>query len=115
MPTLTLPKNLTLEDYTAIEAAVMETVRGRWFLMEFARRSRAAELQQIRDSIARLERAMVQPPALPHSAPALQLVKPEPAPPAKPEPKAPSPLSRAYEALSRFDNLAVEEKMALFG
>ena len=29
---------LSIEDYDAIEAAVMETSRGRWFLSEYARR-----------------------------------------------------------------------------
>ena len=117
MPTLTLPKDLTPEDYTIIEAAVMETVRGRWFLMEFARRSRAAELQQIRDAIVRLERAMLRAPALSQSAPTLQLARPEPALPVKPSPnvEALSPFDRAYAALSQFNNLALEKKMALFG
>lgn len=110
MPTLTLPKNLTQDDYVAIEGAVMETVRGRWFLMEFARRSRVAELAQIRDSIARLERMIGQASASqPAAPPALRVVKPAP------EAPAPSPLHQALEALSRFDNLAVEEKVALFG
>ena len=31
---------LSEDDYAAIEAAVMETARGRWFLAEFARRLR---------------------------------------------------------------------------
>ena len=31
------------EDYEAIESAVMETARGRWFLSEFARRNRTAD------------------------------------------------------------------------
>ncbi len=36
-----------LNDYDAIEAAVMETARGRWFLAEHARRIRAAETSRI--------------------------------------------------------------------
>jgi hypothetical protein len=42
-------------DYETIEAAVMETVRGRWFLAEFARRSRVDEMRQMLDAIGKLE------------------------------------------------------------
>ena len=58
MPVPTLPANLTPQDYETIEAAVMETVKGRWFLMEFARRNRSHEMAQIRETLARMERAM---------------------------------------------------------
>ena len=47
---------LSEHDYEAIEAAVMETSRGRWFLAEYARRNRAADTVQVLDAIARLER-----------------------------------------------------------
>ncbi len=123
MPSPSLPQNLTMDDYERIEGAVMETVRGRWFLMEFARRSRAAELAQIRDSITRLERALGQG-AMPAAPPApLVLLPPPPVRPApvlvpQPEILAPPPKSpheQALDALSRFDRLPVEEKMALFG
>lgn len=50
------PTGLYPEDYERIEAAVMETVRGRWFLMEFARRLRAAETERLAQAIDRLER-----------------------------------------------------------
>jgi hypothetical protein len=43
MTLTTPPAGLVPEDYERIEAAVMETARGRWFLMEFARRQHAAE------------------------------------------------------------------------
>lgn len=112
MPAPGLPQNLTPDDYALIEGAVMETVRGRWFLMEFARRSRAAELSQIRDSIQRLERTIVQAAApqalLAVERPSADIVTFDPRP-------ALSPLNQALEALSRFDNLAAEEKLALFG
>jgi len=42
-------------DYQAIEAAVMETARGRWFLAEYARRHRAADTAAVLEAIARLE------------------------------------------------------------
>lgn len=42
--------------YEQIEAAVMETSRGRWFLSEYARRNRHAETTTILDAIDRLQR-----------------------------------------------------------
>ena len=39
----TPPEGIAAQDYEAIEDAVMETARGRWFLKEYARRMRAAE------------------------------------------------------------------------
>ena len=43
------------EDYEAIEAAVMDTARGRWFLAEFARRNRTADTSVLLAAIERLE------------------------------------------------------------
>lgn len=45
-------------DYEAIEAAVMETARGRWFLREYARRNRNADTRMLLDAIGRLENAV---------------------------------------------------------
>src|SRR3954453_19931195 len=45
-------------DYDAIEAAVMETARGRWFLGEFARRNRTADTNLLLEAIGRLEQAI---------------------------------------------------------
>lgn len=45
-------------DYEAIEAAVMETQRGRWFLAEYARRNRNADTTTILSAIERLENAV---------------------------------------------------------
>ena len=42
-------------DYAAIEEAVLETARGRWFLAEYARRNRQADTQMLLTAIARLE------------------------------------------------------------
>ena len=50
-----LPQGMTDVDYEAIEAAVTETVRGRWFLAEFARRNRGAEVKLMLDAMSRLE------------------------------------------------------------
>jgi hypothetical protein len=44
------------DDYEMIEAAVLETARGRWFLAEHARRERAAERARLMFSVQRLER-----------------------------------------------------------
>jgi chemotaxis protein CheZ len=46
------------QDYAAIEAAVMETDRGRWFLSEYARRNRHAETEGLLESLGRIERAV---------------------------------------------------------
>jgi chemotaxis regulatin CheY-phosphate phosphatase CheZ len=45
-------------DYEAIEFAVMETARGRWFLAEYARRNRTADTQMLLGAIERLEQAV---------------------------------------------------------
>ena len=42
-------------DFDTIEAAVMETVRGRWFLKEYARRNRNADTQAVLDAVDRLK------------------------------------------------------------
>jgi hypothetical protein len=47
------------EDYELIEAAVMETVRGRWFLREFARRNRHADTKVVLDAVERLKEAVL--------------------------------------------------------
>jgi chemotaxis regulatin CheY-phosphate phosphatase CheZ len=45
-------------DYSAIEAAVMETARGRWFLGEYARRNRTADTDALLGAMSRLEKAV---------------------------------------------------------
>lgn len=45
-------------DYNAIEAAVMETARGRWFLAEYAKRNRNADTDMLLSAIGRLEEAV---------------------------------------------------------
>lgn len=47
---------LRQEDYEAIEAAVMETARGRWFLAEYAKRHRSADTGMLLDAIQKLEK-----------------------------------------------------------
>jgi chemotaxis regulatin CheY-phosphate phosphatase CheZ len=58
MPLPPVPMPLSEADYEAIEAAVMETNRGRWFLAEFARRNRHADTKMLLTAIDRLEAAI---------------------------------------------------------
>lgn len=46
------------DDYDAIEAAVMETARGRWFLAEYTRRNRNTDTKMVLGALKRLEDAM---------------------------------------------------------
>lgn len=52
------PHPLSESDYDAIEAAVMETERGRWFLARYAARNRNSDTAVLLDAIQKLERAM---------------------------------------------------------
>lgn len=58
MATGTPPSPYREEDYEAIEAAVMETGRGRWFLSEFAKRNRHADTNMLLDAIQKLSKSM---------------------------------------------------------
>jgi chemotaxis regulatin CheY-phosphate phosphatase CheZ len=49
------PALLDEADYEAIEAAVMETARGRWFLTEYARRNRTADTTMLLKALDRIE------------------------------------------------------------
>ncbi len=51
------PTGLNEADFESIEAAVMETARGRWFLAEYARRCRAEDTARILSAVDRLENA----------------------------------------------------------
>jgi chemotaxis protein CheZ len=55
MPTPPALMPLTEADYEAIEAAVMETNRGRWFLAEYAKRNRHADTTMLLVAIERIE------------------------------------------------------------
>lgn len=52
------------ESFESVEAAVMETPRGRWFLEEFARRQRSAETLAILEILKKLENAITHPAAM---------------------------------------------------
>lgn len=49
------PSPIYESDYQAIEKAMLETARGRWFLNEFMARNRASDTQTLLDAIAKLE------------------------------------------------------------
>lgn len=53
-----LADSIESESFDAIEQAVRETERGRWFLDEFARRNRQSNTEMLLDSITKLEDAV---------------------------------------------------------
>src|SRR6266480_3998084 len=55
MSSPSVPAVLSQVDYEAIEAAVMETARGRWFLAEYARRNRNADTTMLLKALDRIE------------------------------------------------------------
>lgn len=82
-----------MEEYHAIESAVLETARGRWFLEEFARRHRVADTQTLLDAISKLG------------------VTTSPAPTPPPVETAPEPV--AAPATSSNDDRAIVEELHL--
>lgn len=64
MTSLIKPPVFDANAFEQIEAAVMETERGRWFLNEYARRNRHAETESILDAIDKLSRNMNTRPLL---------------------------------------------------
>src|SRR5688572_14207745 len=57
MANLPVPAPLSDADYEAIQGAVMETARGRWFLAEYARRNRNADTTMLLKALDRIESA----------------------------------------------------------
>lgn len=51
------------EQYEALESAVMESARGRWFLAEYAKRNRAADTMTLLDALKKLENVASDSPA----------------------------------------------------
>lgn len=51
-------------EYRAIEATLLESARGRWFLAEHGRRARRLDSALLEDAIGRLQTSLRQPPAL---------------------------------------------------
>lgn len=58
MTTSTTPITSLTADYDAIESAIRETSRGRWFLSCYLERNRSAETRMLLSAIAKLEAAM---------------------------------------------------------
>lgn len=54
----------TEDEYRAIESALLESARGRWFLAEHGRRARRLDSALLEDAIGRLQSSLRQPPAL---------------------------------------------------
>jgi hypothetical protein len=67
------------ESFESLEAAVLETQRGRWFLEEYARRQRSAETLAILEILKKLENSMTNSSFLPPAK------SPEPTPALKTE------------------------------
>ena len=55
------------ENFESLEAAVLETPRGRWFLEEYAKRQRSAETLAILDILKKLENSMTSSSFMPPS------------------------------------------------
>ncbi len=52
------PSTLDQGEYAAIEAAIVQSAKGRAFLSDYLRRNRSAETSVLLDSIAKLQRAL---------------------------------------------------------
>ncbi len=52
------------QEYSAIEAALLETARGRWFLAEHSHRSRRLESMKLEGALDLLKSSLRDPPAL---------------------------------------------------
>ena len=133
------PEGVADGDFEILEAAVMETARGRWFLAEFARRQRAGDAARILETLERIEARANQADeaeararreaeraaelmreladALKDMRPASE--RPRNAPPAllasKPANAANASLEQRLAGLVHLDSLDVEAKLKLFG
>ncbi|HUS96520.1 MAG TPA: hypothetical protein VMX97_07265 [Hyphomicrobiaceae bacterium] len=52
------------DEYRTIEAALLETARGRWFLAEHSRRARRIDTLTLQEAIGKLQSSLREPPAL---------------------------------------------------
>jgi hypothetical protein len=79
------------DNYEAIEEAVMESPRGRWFLSEFAKRVRRDDTQSLIAAMAKLEKALAanQSVIIERLAALLAEAPPDQPKKAEPEPLAP--------------------------
>ncbi len=75
MPLPPASQTVTDTEYEAIEAAVKETARGRWFLEEFAERNRNTDTRLVLDAIQRLQRSVLGAESAPAPAPQIPSVR----------------------------------------
>ena len=75
MPLPPASQTVTDTEYDAIEAAVKETARGRWFLDEFAQRNRNADTRLVLDAIQRLQRSVLGAESDPAPAPQIPAMR----------------------------------------
>lgn len=61
MSTSKAPSQLHESDYQSIEAALLQSARGRWFLAEYTRQNRSADTRMLIDAIAKLETSVLRP------------------------------------------------------
>jgi len=55
------PSPIRTADYEAIEEALLQSTRGRWFLSEYNQRNRSADTSMLLDAITKLETAVLTP------------------------------------------------------
>ena len=100
-------------DFEAIEAAVRETERGRWFLAEYDRRSRGGEIRSVLDAIGKFE-GLIKADARGKASPQLSQPLAEAIARTKAEIEAVTlkvfPLPAAAPRSSAFGHLAVQAK-----
>jgi len=75
MPLPPASQTVTDTEYEAIEAAVKETARGRWFLDEFVQRNRNADTRLVLDAIQRLQRSVLGAESEPVPAPQIPAMR----------------------------------------
>ncbi len=61
MSTSKAPSLLHEADYESIEAALLQSARGRWFLAEYSRQNRSADTRMLLDAITKLEANVLRP------------------------------------------------------
>jgi len=61
MSTSKAPSPIRNADYEAIEAALLQNAQGRWFLAEYARQNRSADMRMLLDAITKLEANIMRP------------------------------------------------------
>lgn len=61
MNNIKAPSPIRAADYEAIEDALLQSARGRWFLSEYGQRNRTADTKMLLDAITKLETAVMRP------------------------------------------------------